>query len=136
MRGWLLGAIAAAALVAGCKPRELRLVSVPPPGRVGTLDKHDIRLSKGVALGIECIDPEQSATHTCGRLRARSSDAAMARAFAADTDQLAGTYVAGRSSVLTERRSIFVVTGLAAGRARIDVETSGGAESFDVLVLE
>jgi hypothetical protein len=135
MRGWLLGAIAAT-LIVGCKPKEFRLVSVPPPGRIGTLDEHEIRLSKGVALGIECIDPQDSGPHTCGRLRARSSDTALARAFAADTDQLAGTRVAGRSSALTERRSVFVVTGLAAGRAKIDVETSGGVESFDVQVVE
>ena len=135
MRGWLLLAVAAA-LVAGCKPVEFRLVSVPPPGRVGTLDKHQIRLSKGVALGIECIDPQESGLRSCGRLRARSSDAALARAFGADTDQLASTWVTGRSSALTERRSVFVVTGLSGGSARIDVETSGGLESFDVLVLE
>jgi hypothetical protein len=135
-RAWLVGAVATAALMAGCKPMEFRLISVPPPGRIGTLDKHEIRLSKGVALGIECIDPQDSGPHTCGSLRARSSDAAMARAFAADTDQLAGTRVAGRSSAQTERRSVFVVTGLGVGRAQIDVETSGGIESFQVQVLE
>lgn len=132
----LLGAAAIAALVAGCQPMEFRVVSTPPPGRIGTLDKHAIQLSKGVALGIECIDPQGSGTHSCGRLRARSQDAAMARAFAADTDQLAATWVSGRSSAATERRSIFVVAGVAEGHAKIDVETSDGVESFDVVVLE
>jgi hypothetical protein len=129
-------AAAIVALVAGCQPMEFRLVSTPPPGRIGTLDKHEIQLSKGVALGIECIDPQGSGTHSCGRLRARSQDAAMARAFAADTDQLAETWVSGRSSPATERRSIFVVTGVAEGRARVDVETAHGVESFDVVVAQ
>ena len=127
--------IAAGAL--GChKPKELRLISVPPPGKVGTLDDHAVRLSKGVALGVECIDPEDSHTHSCGRLRARSSNASTARSFAADTDQLVGTWVPGRRSQLTERRSVFVVTGLAAGRTQIEIQTANSLEAIDVTVVE
>jgi hypothetical protein len=136
-RGLSLGLLAALALLSGCHDaKEFRMISVPPPAKVGSLDQHTIRLSKGVALGIECIDPESKAARTCGRLHGRSNDPAVARAFAADTDQLASAWAPGRTSRLTERRSVFVVTGLAAGRTHVQIQTSGSLEDFDVEVVE
>jgi hypothetical protein len=134
-RAYALGLTAlVAAALAGCdKPKEFRLTSVPPPGQVGTLDEHRIRLSRGVALAIECIEPGET-VGTCGRLRARSNRPDVARAFGADTDQLAGVWVPGRASAVTQRRSVFVVAGLAPGRAQIDVYSADGVESFEIEV--
>jgi hypothetical protein len=131
-RSWL-GALAVAALWSGCHdPKEFSLSSVPPPGKLGTLDQHAIRLSKGVALAITCRDPEDS-VGTCGRLRARASNPGIARAFAVDSDNLVSSWAPGRS---TQRQTTFVITGVAAGRAQVDIETANTLEAFDVTVVE
>lgn len=132
-RTLLLVLLGCVLMAAGCQEQEFNLITVPPPSRTGKLDGHALQLSQGVALAIECIDPEDD-LRTCGTLRVRSQDPGRARAFVAEVDQLFAARVRGRATSRSERRSIFVVTGVAAGETRVEVETRRGTESFAVTV--
>ena len=137
-RPLLILAVATCAVLAGaCDPMEFNIITVPPTSKVGALNDHTVHVSKGVALAIECHDPKDDEFRTCGPLRARSQDPSQARAFVADIDEVFASRVKttyGGFTTRNERRSVFVIAGVAPGKTHVEIDTRRGTESFAVFI--
>jgi len=119
----VLGAVAT-----GCNP-SFTAITAAPPGKVASLndEDHEIVLSRGVAVAVEC-----TYEGPCGNMSAVSTDAAIAEVHTAYLDSL--EEYAGREG--RQNRSAFVVSGRAPGSAAITVRSSDGDVVFAVTVLD
>lgn len=128
MRGGLL--LAAAWILAGCGDVQLSAVTAPPPGAVAELDDdcRTVRLSRGVALAIECV---HTLDGPCGELAPRSSDEAVVRGLPGYSDALVPWYPRD-----DRQRSVFVVVGGEPGSAELSLATAVGDVVLEVEVVE
>jgi hypothetical protein len=130
----LAGALAAAALAAGCNP-YLVAQSLPPPGRTGSLDpvegfwgsiqRYDLELSAGTVLAITC---EHGGP--CQDLDARSLDPDVAQVIPASLSRLDPVGHAENRPA-----SSFVVVGKKAGTTTIRVKARSGSRRIVVTVV-
>lgn len=133
-RGAALVAVTAALSVfvaAGCDPR-FEALTVPPPTAVAVLSDEEmtIDLSKGVALGFECIAQDGT---PCGGATAEVDDPAIVGVFQGYVDLLSPSVPAGSGRrVGSEPRAIFVVVGRAIGTTTLHVRSDDGDKDFSV----
>ena len=133
-----LGLVLLSSLTGGCVPM-VNTVSVAPPSRVGSLwvktrDGEDtIRVSKGVALAIECRDVWWGGP--CENAQARTKDAKIARVLPAHLEKTKSPW--GDSAYANEnvsQRSAFVIAGVEVGQTELTILTDEGNRSFQILV--
>jgi hypothetical protein len=118
---------------AGCDPR-FEALTVPPPTAVAELSDEDmtIDLSKGVALGFECIARDGT---PCDSATAEADDPAIAGVFQGYVDLLSPSVPAGSGQrVGSEPRAIFVVVGRAVGTTTLHIKSDDGDDDFSVEV--
>ena len=114
--------LAMLAVIAGCGEVDLAALTVPPPGKVATLDakNYTLELSRGVAFAFECTENEGSYYGPCRGAELASSDAAIALTFPTYLDDVSTGYA---GEVGPRSRSAFVVVGLEEGRATLRLTT-------------
>ncbi len=134
----LLLGLLVSGLGSGCAPL-VSTVSVPPPSRSGSLwvksrDGEDtIRVSKGVALAIECRDIWWGGP--CENAKARTNDSKIARVLPAHLDKKPSPR--SDSSYTYENanhRSVFVIAGVEAGQTELTIASDDGNRTFQILV--
>lgn len=133
-----LSMLTLAAAATGCAPM-VNTVSVAPPARVGTLwvktrDGEDtIRVSKGVALAIECRDVWWGGP--CENAKATTKDPKIARVLPAHLDKVKSPW--GDSSYTFEnasQRTVFVIAGREEGQTELTIASEDGNRTFLISV--
>jgi hypothetical protein len=126
--------LAVLALASGCGEVTLSALSVAPPGKTALLDSEgdDLKLSRGIAFGFECMANEGGYYGPCRDATARIDDETVGSVYASYLDTLALAYEEGGSG--PRGRTAFVVVGLREGRTNIHVETSDGDITIDLRV--
>jgi hypothetical protein len=129
--------IVAASAIAGCRPQIIPVTSAPPEreGTISNLGSTDdtIRLSKGVAMGLECRDGDFWLP--CEAATARTGDGKIARVLPAHLDKYRSPY--GNTSYYesdSSHRSVFVIVGVEAGETDLTFESGDGNRKFHVVV--
>jgi hypothetical protein len=121
-------------LLAGCGEVDIAALTVPPPGKVATLDakNHTLQLSRGVAFAFECTESDGGYYGPCRDAQLASSDATIAQALPTYLDDLSSGYA---GEVGPRSRSAFVVIGLAEGPTSLALSTAQETITIAVTVL-
>jgi hypothetical protein len=126
-------------LLAGCKELDFKALTPAPPGRVATLDgaNDTIRISKDVALAIECTGRDSSSNGPCTDVTASVDDVDTLGLLEVDVDDLAFRTIhqgSGWSSD-AQKPAIYVVVGKAVGSTLLHFSTNYGSVDFKAEVL-
>ncbi len=115
-----------------CETLELRGLTDPPPSREGRVDteRHTARLTKGVALAVECWDSCIEPTAQCSGAKIEVSDEEVLSVHRAFLSENVGSLHADSN------RLVFVFAGLEAGEADVTVTTDCTEETYKVTVSE
>lgn len=122
------------ALTAGCEVLTLSAVTVPPPGKTAHLDDEDdtIDISRGVAIGFDCLANEDGYSGPCREPTVSVDDDTVASIYTSYTDSLAESY--NHRHAGARARTMFVVVGLREGKTEVFINTKDGGISLDVNV--
>ncbi|MBA3464483.1 MAG: hypothetical protein H0T46_31420 [Deltaproteobacteria bacterium] len=121
-------------VLAGCETLTLSAITVPPPGKTAHLDDEDdtIDISRGVALGFDCLANEDGYNGPCRDPRVSVADDTVAAIYTSYSDALAESYNYGHAGA--RGRTSFVVVGLREGKTEVFITTKDGGISLDVNV--
>lgn len=121
-------------VLAGCETLTLSAVTVPPPGKTAHLDDEDdtIDISRGVALGFDCVANEDGYSGPCREPTVSVTDDTVASIYNSYTDSLEESYNYGHAGA--RGRTMFVVVGLREGKTEVFINTKDGGISLDVTV--
>ena len=130
---WLCALLGLAATNAGCI--GFSAVSSAPVSKEGVMriedDRPTIRVSKGVALAIECRDTWMGSP--CENATAQTVDAGVAKVLPAHLDKARDGFMQTYDSA-SSQRTIFVVAGVDAGETELRITSGDGNKSFHVIV--
>lgn len=123
------------ALTTGCDPISVTALTVAPPGKTADLDDVSLELdvSKGIALGFECLANTNDYDGPCRNPRAKIDDENIAVVFSSYLDTLVESYEDGASG--PRARTAFVVVGLQPGKTNLELITADGDIDVSVTVL-
>lgn len=133
--------LAALAMLTACAP-SFRALNAPPPlaeaelcdGEDDCRGDHTIRLTKGVALAVECITPQGDA---CTNVSASADDGSIVTAMDGYLDTLTPAYAsAGYGNFGAQPRSALVIIGHTAGETTLTIRSDQGSQDFDVTVID
>ncbi len=125
-------ACALAAVLVGCKPPELSVVTVAPPGRIAELDSssNTVKITRGVALAVSCAKNGAA----CTNMKLSVAAPNIASAYLSASDEIAaGGYPTDPNAI--DPSSIVVITGNAVGTTTVDIESDTGPASMNVEVV-
>jgi hypothetical protein len=120
--------------LAGCETLTLSAITVPPPGKTAHLDDEDdtIDISRGVALGFDCLANEGGYNGPCRAPMVSVTDETIASIYTSYTDALEESYNDGHAGA--RARAAFIVVGLREGKTEVFITTKDGDISLDVTV--
>lgn len=121
-------------LAVGCGDVYLEALTVPPPGKVATLDadNHTLELSRGIAFAFSCTETG-GYSGPCRDATITSSEPAIATAFASYLDELDRAYDGG--DLGPRSKAAFVVVGMTPGTTDVRVTTEGDDVTVSVTVV-
>lgn len=125
-----------AALAAGCDRIEVSAITVAPPGKIADLDTAslEIKLSRGIALGFECLIHTTEYQGPCRNARATLDNEGVVLVYKSYLDELGETWEGGLDPS-QRARSAFVVVGLEVGESDLSLVTADEDVSVHITVV-